>query len=257
METKSISKFVVALLSVCLFVVMCVYGHGTYAGASVGDKKSHKAEYKKFDITVKRNAYYYKGDRIRIFHDRRADCSFVNCFVDRKGTVDVRLTRGESGDIETLELIPGAEAKEILEDLFGYVPTRKKQIAGKNQKQRFKQETAGKKTGKYKSDMGIKRCELDDVPANVQATIKKQCTGKSWYVIETSNKKYVYYNNLPRDYAFNISGKKLSVRDIGRHTGIYVLLSLGKDVQFELSYNAKAVAFTTIQAIKLDEATHK
>ena len=102
-----------------------------------------------------------------------------------------------------------------------------------------------KKNGEYTN---IKRCGLDDVPDDVQTIIKKQCTGNNWYVIKTNNKKYVYYNNLPRDYAFNISGKNLNVRDIGRHTGIYVLLSLGNGFNFTLSYNAKPVTFTVINA---------
>jgi len=92
------------------------------------------------------------------------------------------------------------------------------------------------------------RCGLGDVPSGVRSIIKEQCTGNSWYVIKTDNKKYVYYNGLPRDYAFNVSGKKLKVRDIGRHTGIYVLLSLGNNFNFKLYYNAKPVVFTTIDA---------
>jgi len=107
---------------------------------------------------------------------------------------------------------------------------------------------ACKKIKKNKEYTNIMRCGLGDVPSGVRSIIKEQCTGNSWYVIKTDNKKYVYYNSLPRDYAFKVSGKKLKVRDIGRHTGIYVLLSLGNNFNFKLYYNAKPVVFTTIDA---------
>ena len=118
----------------------------------------------------------------------------------------------------------------------------------KRQKQSHRQNKAGTKTKKNGEYSDIKRCERGDVPDDVQTIIKKQCTGNRWYVIKTGNKKYVFYNNLPRDYAFNISGEILNVRDMGRHTGIYVLLSLGSDFNFTLSYNAKPVTFTVINA---------
>ncbi len=237
--------------SILLLAVMCVLMVTANMQMHVSAAKKdadHTAEYARFGITVKGSAYYYDGARIRIFHDMKADNLFENSFVDLKGTVDVRLIRGKSGAIKKLELIPKAEADEILEDLFGYVPSRKKETVSKNQKQSLSQKKAGTKTKKNGEYTNIKRCELGDVPADVQTAIKKQCTGNGWYVIKTGNKKYVYYNNLPRDYAFNISGNNLNVRDMGRHTGIYVLLSLGNDFNFTLSYNGKSVVFTTIDA---------
>ncbi len=235
--------------SILLLAVMCVLMVTANMQMHVSAAKKnadHTAEYARFGITVKGGAYYYDGHRIRIFHDMKADNSFENSFVDLKGTVDVRLIRGKRGAIKKLEFISGAEADEIQEELFGYVPSRKKETASKNQKQSFRQKKAGTKTKKNGEYTNMKRCELGDIPDNVQIAIKKQCTGDSWYVIKTDNKKYVYYNNLPRDYAFNISGKNLNVRDMDRHTGIYVLLSLGNDFDFTLSYNGKSVGFTTI-----------
>lgn len=237
--------------SILLLIVMCVLMVTANMQMNVSAAKKnadHTAEYAKFGIIVKGSAYYYDGTRIRIFHDMKADSSFENSFVDLKGTVDVRLIRGKRGAIKTLELIPKAEANEILEDLFGYVPSRKRETVSKNQKQSLRRKKAGTKTKKNGEYTNIKRCEMGDVPADVQTAIKKQCTGNSWYVIKTDNKQYVYFNNLPRDYAFNISGKNLNVRDMGRHTGIYVLLYLGNDFNFTLSYNGKSVVFITIDA---------
>lgn len=235
--------------SVLLLAFMCVLMVTANIQVHVSAAKKHAdhtAEYARFGITVTGSAYYYNDERIRIFHDMKADNSFENSFVDLKGTVDIRLIRGKRGAVKTLELIPKAEADEILEDLFGYVPSRKKETVGKSQKQSLRQKKDGtKRNGEYTN---IKRCELGDVPSDIQTIIKKQCNGNSWYVIKTDNKNYVYYNNLPRDYAFNISGKNLNVRDMGRHTGIYVLLSLGNDFNFTLSYNAKPVTFTVIKA---------
>ncbi len=235
--------------SILLLAFMCVLMVTANMQVHVSAAKKHAdhtAEYARFGITVTGSAYYYNDERIRIFHDMKADNSFENSFVDLKGTVDIRLIRGKRGAVKTLELIPKAEADEILEDLFGYVPSRKKKTVGKSQKQSLRQKKAGtKRNGEYTN---IKRCELGDVPSDIQTIIKKQCNGNSWYVIKTDNKNYVFYNNLPRDYAFNISGKNLNVRDMGRHTGIYVLLSLGNDFNFTLSYNAKPVTFTVINA---------
>lgn len=239
------SKSILLLAFMCILMVTANMQVHVSAAKKHAD---HTAEYARFGITVKGSAYYYNDERIRIFHDMKADNSFENSFVDLKGTVDVRLIRGKRGGIKTLELIPKAEANEILEDLFGYVPSRKKETVSKSQKQSLRQKKAGTKTKKNGEYSDIKRCERGDVPDDVQTIIKKQCTGNSWYVIKTGNKKYVYYNNLPRDYAFNISGENLNVRDMGRHTGIYVLLSLGSDFNFTLSYNAKPVTFTAINA---------
>ena len=123
----------------------------------------------------------------------------------------------------------------------------------KNQKQSHRQKKAGEKIKKREElkkgeSAIIKRCELGDVPVKVQTIIKKQCTGNSWYVIKTANKNYIYYNNLPGDYAFYHSGKNLNVRDMGRHTGIYVLLAIDNNINVTLSYNAKPVTLTAIHA---------
>lgn len=196
---------------------------------------NHKAEYATSGVKIKGDAYYYEGMRIRIFQDMRADDSFENSFVDIGGTVDIRLTRNRSGVINKVERIPKAEANEILEDELGDIspsPTSNN-------------EPAKDKVNKEDEYTDIQRCELADVPVSVQTIINTQCTGNGWYVIKTADRQYVYHNNLPRDYAFHIAGTHLNVRDIGRHKGIYVLLSLGNDFNFTLSYNSKSVAFTT------------
>lgn len=240
MKYKRKSTFI--RIFTCMLTLCMIIGSsflGIYpVSASSKKNVNHKAEYKRFDITIKGGIYFYDGDRIRIFHDMKADRSFENSFVDMKGTVDVRLIRGKRGNIKTLELIPKNEADEILKDLYGYDPSNELSLMQKTDK----------KSKKNREYTNIKRLELDDIPDNVQTIIKKQCTDKIWYVIQTNNKKYVYYNNLPRDYAFSISGNNLNVRDIGRHTGIYVLLSLGNDLSFKLSYNANPIIFTTIDA---------
>ena len=233
--------------SVLLLSVICIFMITANMQVYMPEAKKHTdhtAEYASAGISVRGSVYYYKGERIRIFQDMKADRSFVYSFADPEGTVDVRLVRGKRGAVKTLVLIPEAEANEILEDLSVHVPSRKKEPADKSPGQK----KAGKKTKKNGEYTGIKRCEPGDVSAGVRTIIKKQCTGNGWYVIRTDKKKYVYYNHLPGDYAFSISGKNLNVRDMGRHTGICVLLSLGSDFSFTLSYNAKPVTFTVINA---------
>ncbi len=201
------------------------------------------AEYASFGITANGKAHYYKDSRIRIFQDMKADRSFEYSFIDRKGTVDIRLLRGKSGAVNALELIPKAQANEILKDLFGNVPSNQKTGKEKAAGKAKKTVTKAKKPLEYTD---VLRCDRENLPSGLQGILENKCKDRRWYVIRTADRQYVYFNNLPRDYAFHISGKKLYVRDMGRHTGVCVLLSLGKDVDFSLYYNDRKVRFTSI-----------
>ncbi len=71
-------------------------------------------QYKKYGITEKNNAFYYKNKRIRIFIDIRADQSFVRLNYDKKGTVNIKITRNKKGKISNVKSLSKKEADKYL-----------------------------------------------------------------------------------------------------------------------------------------------
>lgn len=71
-------------------------------------------QYKKYGITEKNNAFYYKNKRIRVFVDIRADQSFVRFNYDKKGTVNIKITRNKKGKILNVKSISQKNAAKYL-----------------------------------------------------------------------------------------------------------------------------------------------
>ncbi len=71
-------------------------------------------QYKKYGITEKNNTFYYKNKRIRIFIDIRADQSFVRFSYDKKGTVNIKITRNKKGKISNVKSLSKKEADKYL-----------------------------------------------------------------------------------------------------------------------------------------------
>lgn len=192
----------------------------------------HTSEYADFGITKKDNSFFYKNKRIRIFFDERKDHSFEYSFVDINGTVDVRLLRNNAGNICKLKIISKRKAKKILKDTIGFVPNQ----PSVNTKQQKKTEYTD-----------IKRCQLTDIPTNIKKVIAKKCTKNKWYTIQSSNKKYIYFKKAPKNFAYQITGRKIQISDIGKKKkGRIVLLSVGSDFNFTLTYNSKPVNLTVL-----------
>lgn len=212
-------KFLWVLLLACIIMFAAIPAQAMATPNKI--PTDYTDEYAKWGVIKQDNIFYYEGTRIRIFHDMKSDNSFQNSAVDIEGTVDIRLLRNVKGEIKELEFIPTAEANEIFEDLFGYIPpiVDKPEIEYTN----------------------IERCELQNVPTNIQNAITSQCTDSKWYIMKTSNRQYLYYKNPPRDFAYQIEGENLNIRDIGKPKNIYVLLSVGVDFDFKLFYNQNLV----------------
>lgn len=89
-------------------------GKGKIKG--ITDKKviSSASEYKKWNIQRKNGVYYYKNKRVRVFLDLRADKSFAAFSYDRKGTVDVKVTRNKKGKISKVSLLSKKEAEKLI-----------------------------------------------------------------------------------------------------------------------------------------------
>jgi len=103
------------------------------------------------------------------------------------------------------------------------------------------------KTGNRKEKEYIERCTLKDIPTKIKKTIKKRCTENKWYIIKSSNKTYVYFNKIPKDFAFQIIGTNLDIHDIGKKKDGPVLLSIGKDFNFTLTYHSQPIKSTIIK----------
>lgn len=73
-------------------------------------------EYKKWKITRKNGNFYYKGKRVHILADFKADKSFVQFSYDKKGIIDLKITRNKNGRISKVGYLSQKEAEKLLED---------------------------------------------------------------------------------------------------------------------------------------------
>lgn len=200
--------------------------------AAGGGPKEHAAvtneeEYTKWGVLKKDGAYYYNNERVRIFMDIRADRSFVTFRYDEEqGDIDVRLVRDTSGLIVKAEYIPEDEAAEIMRDL---------DVAQTNAADEFTED--------------IQRLTKEALPADILTAIN-DCTGETWYVVEGGGRQYIYYGNLPHNYAYQYEQGKhqVTVVDIGESTGNDVLLSVPQKPDLRIIYQSKTVAYTKKQA---------
>lgn len=224
MKRKLISSIAVMFI----FIVFAT----TIVSAKNKPSNNHSSEYARFGITKKSNAYFYKNKRIRILFDEKADHSFEYSFIDIDGTIDIRLLRNKAGNISKLKRIPKKKANKILKDMTGFTP---KHPAVK---------TGNRKEKEY---IDIERCTLKDIPTKIKKTIKKRCTENKWYIIKSSNRTYVYSNKIPKDFAFQIIGTNLDIHDIGKKKDGPVLLSIGKDFNFTLTYHSQPIKSTIIK----------
>lgn len=75
--------------------------------------EAQEAAYQAVGITVDGKERYYQGQRINVFLDIRADRSFYTLDVDPAGTVDVKVLRGEDGEIAGAAYMTDAEIAEL------------------------------------------------------------------------------------------------------------------------------------------------
>lgn len=188
--------------------------------------------YQKLGITAKNGAYFYKDKRIRIFMDIRADYSFVNFNYDRKGTIDVKLSRKEDLSVSGVEYLTKAEAEEILQDM-----------------KELEEAKPEPKMGATKPELAIERLVEKDLPDKVQKTIEK-CRAETWYMIEHDGYQYIYYQGLPNDYAFEpaFHEKKADIKivDMKRSGRYSVLLAVKKNVKLTIHYHDREIDYRKV-----------
>lgn len=91
-----------------------VAGNGKIKGVEDTKNNSRISEYIKWNIKKKNSAYYYKNKRVRVFVDLRSDKSIVEYSYDKKGTVDVKVTRNKKGTISKVKRLSKKEADKFL-----------------------------------------------------------------------------------------------------------------------------------------------
>lgn len=192
-------------------------------------------EYSKWGIQKIDGAYYYQNQRIRIFIDLRANNSFKVFKFDKKfGSIDIRLLRDKNGSIVKLEYISEKEVSEILENL----DIKDIDIQSDKVQEIFTD------VSKEENPEDISRISIEDIPDDVQKIIES-CDSKKWYVVEGYGRQYIYYNNLPYNYAFEYDEAKnnLTIVDIGKSKGNYVLLSVAQNDNLKINYNSNSIQY--------------
>jgi len=230
-------------------IILFIMNYPFTANAST---KYRDSGYKKYGITVNGRGFYYKGKRIRIFQDMKADKSFVKSFVDQKGVLDIQLLRNKHDKIRKVKCIPEDEANEILEDYFGYIPEKRglahyratDNMTMERDDDRFIEPGVKKKKKNEYTD--IFRCRKKEVPRNVQRAVASQCKGDNWYIIKAPDRQYVYKNHIKKDFAYQVAGKTINISGIGKPEKCTVLLSIGNGFRFKLNYNGVSVSARVI-----------
>lgn len=79
---------------------------------------AQREEYRTAGILWEDDAYWYGGQRVRVFLDARQDRSFYTLNIDPEGTADLRVLRDADGHITGAEYLTQAELEEWLDEDF-------------------------------------------------------------------------------------------------------------------------------------------
>ncbi|WMJ86602.1 M56 family metallopeptidase [Anaerocolumna sp. MB42-C2] len=202
-------------------------------------KATPLSEYAKWEVTYKDGIFYYRDHKVRLFMDMAADNSFKNFSYNKKGSVDLRLIRNSKGLIVKSEYISKDEAEELLSD---FDESSSAVSSGNMSGSLDKTSPESKKTSE-----DIIRQTTEDLPDNIQKAIGS-CDNKLWYVIDGQDRRYIYYNGLARDYAYQYTPNEnsLIITDIGKLTDNYVLLSIPLNSNLKITYHSHTVTYTKI-----------
>ncbi len=204
-------------------------------------KRAYAKAYAEYGIAQENGSYYYKGRRIRIFMDVKADESFFVFNYDRNGTIDLRLRRAEDGSIIKIENPAPEEIDEIRDDL----ELTDLAETGNTKQDLTKVYSNKEGTGSYAK---IVRMTKKEVPKKVRKALQA-CSRRQWYVISRNKKQYIYYEGLPVNYAFHTEmdedSLKVGILDLGRTSAGYVLLAIeqNQNTPMTLSYNGRQVSY--------------
>lgn len=80
-------------------------------------EKEQLAQYQAVGVTKNGKNYYYKGQLVNIFLDTRPNKSFYTLDMNPAGTVNIRILRGEDGQITGVTYMTETEVAELLGDM--------------------------------------------------------------------------------------------------------------------------------------------
>lgn len=256
MKKRKETKRTVAISAVSALLVMAgAVAAGAYiqpAAAQEINRDAQLAGYKKqaskttaeevakedplWDITKKNGSYYYKGRRVRIFMDLRADSSFARFHFDKDGKVDIKLSRAKDLSITGVQGLTSQEAEEIMED-YGYADT---EDMGEKQKE---------SDPRPQSQLSVSRLQKPELTEEVYEAVE-DCKDGVWYVIHSHGVQYLYYNGVPGKYAFqpHLNQKKavIKIAGLGGTGKSYVLLAVRGNMPLTVIYRGKAVRYRTV-----------
>lgn len=195
-------------------------------------------EYRAAGITKEGRAYYYQGNMVRVFQDRRSDASFVTLDMNPLGKLDIKVERGADGTIKSVREMTEAEVTEI----FGDWKDPEEEADG------------GAELPPGQGEAGIpnsRRMTREELPAAVR-TAMDQCAVRTWYVIRSEGRQYLYCNGFPWQYAWqplwedgawSVEIQPLKKLDYG-----YLLLSFPGNASLNVTLEGEAVPLTDIRA---------
>ncbi len=180
-----------------------------------------QAEYEAWGIKKSGGAYYYGGKRVRILMEIRKDKSFENFNYDKGGEVDLKVVRNGRHKIKKVVYLSAKKAQKIINDLEGT-------------------EASGGGTLSI-DEITVVRLKKEEAPAAVQSQLRS-CEPGKWHMISGGGRRYVYYDGLEDDYAFEMESgdgqpMSLDVYDFGKSHAGYVLLSVQQGEPLEVRYN--------------------
>lgn len=82
-------------------------------------EKTQTEEYRKAGVIKEGKEYYYQGQLVNIFLDMRPDNAFYTLSINPAGTVNVKILRGENGQITGAAYLSEEEFAEMFGDDFG------------------------------------------------------------------------------------------------------------------------------------------
>lgn len=199
-------------------------------------------------ITKKKDAYYYRGTRIRIFMDQRMDESFLKFNYDEKGEIDICLRRAEDFSVAAVSYLTEEEAEEILEDLEA--ETDKEAIQDKERSFTNIEESDAGQMKDAKQGIYVRRLTKEELSGQVKKEVAR-CKDETWYLIKSKDCTYIYYSKLPNDYAFQpefhtyTNKAKIEIADM-KGSGRCVLLAVYGNVPVTVTYQKQKVVFQKI-----------
>lgn len=186
-------------------------------------------DYSQYGITVSNDIYYYNGQRIRIFMDTNPNNSFNMFFVDKSGTIDIKIVRDSNKRISKLEFLSESEANNILSE------TNNSNIQN---------------TKTTSKSFDVTRLDnISDLPNSVQNIIKNQCLKDIFYNIKHGDRQYIFYNGLSGGYAYEPTNNCINIVDLKSLSKSPIILSTSAGTELSIKYNDKNISYNIIVGI--------